>query len=178
MARRKPNRPDPFATVAMAEIYLDQGRLKKALSTAKAVLKRDPGDLRAADLVSFLEPLSGDEAPSFRSTHEPGLAVAGVRLSLDASDQASLAWNLDSETLSVSRSRAGAGSRMAARLFWISKGTRGPTRHTRDYLIEEEQGFLSLGPLPRTRRYGAAIGWLSPRGSFTAAAHAFMEDDQ
>ncbi len=177
MAKPKPRKPDPFVTLTMAEILMDQGRWAQALEIARRVHERAPDDPSAAYLVSFLDPIVSSRMEAAQAGPDETPA-SGVRLVL-GDHGGSLLWRLDEPSLaSSSRSRAGAGSRLAARLFWVSKGARGPTRRTKDLFIDGPSGRLELGPLPRNRTYGAAVGWLGARGAFIAVAHAFMEGER
>jgi len=178
MARSASGTEHPFATLTLAEIYLDQGFLDKAHTTALSVLKKDPSNQKARAMVSFLQKLTDTATDKQQSDNEAGTPSIeqGVRLYRNLRNEGIFEWKLDPEELSASSRRAGMGCRLTVRLYRVSPGARGPVRRSRDFFIDGESGSINLGPMPPRKAYGAAIGWLSPSGGFTAVGHTSLDE--
>jgi len=178
MARSASGTEHPFATLTLAEIYLDQGFVDKALATAMSVLERDPSNQRAQAMVSFLRNLTDAAANQPQSDKKAGTPSIeqGVHLYRNSRHEGIFKWKLDPEELAASSKRAGIGCRLTVRLYRVSPGARGPVRRSRDFFIDTEIGSINLGPMPPGKAYVAAIGWLSPSGAFTAAGHTSLDE--
>jgi hypothetical protein len=189
-------------TVTLAEIYATQGHTTKAIDTLRLVLEREPEHAAAKALLSKLEspayaqpdPVLPEERDDERvgyeviaegETQEPGeparmLDADPLPPKYDVDECVAIAvdpstlyayWEVRDDTLAAMRKREGDGT-LTLRVLVIVPTWDGPRTYTRDVDVRAQLGDWFVRELPKDAIVRAAIGWLTPGGTFVSAAHS------
>jgi hypothetical protein len=194
-----PKRVGPAVpTVTLAEIYATQGHTKKAMETLNQVLEREPDHLAAKGLLSKLMspayvasqpvlPSDDDERVGYEVVEDQPPAEPARMLDADplppkydtdecvviSVDPATLYayWEVRDDTFASLTKREPEGV-LALRVLIIVPTWDGPRTYTRDVEVHAQLGEWFVRELPKDAIVRAAIGWLTPAGSFLSAAHS------
>ncbi len=186
-------------TVTLAEIYATQGHTKKAIETLNQLLEREPDHLAAKGLLSKLMspayvasqpslPAEDDERVGYEVVEQTTKPTEPTRM-LDADplppkydvdecvvisvDPATLYayWEVRDDTFASLTKREPEGV-LTLRVLIIVPTWDGPRTYTRDVEVHTQLGDWFVRELPKDAIVRAAIGWLTPQGSFLSAAHS------
>jgi hypothetical protein len=168
--------PPPLATVALAEIYIGQGHIKRALDVLKVVLEREPEHAYARQLrdrvieqgATLIEQASSpnserqddtEGAEHVEVTAHPGVPkVDSVRVQVEPIGGYLIQWSLRARSFAAVRARMPEG-RLVLRLLEVQGTWAGPSVRTKDLEIEALSGHVTVTSVEASAELCVALGW-------------------
>lgn len=158
---------NPFETVAMAQILLDQNLLEEAAEMIARLASVGSEDPRTGILLARLREMSGTLVEQRRAEARRGIDFVELRrdeVDLEAT------WELTDEGLAIARRRVRFSGTPILRLFTAAAGPRGVRKTYNDLELEELMASRPLPGLPRPAVHVAAVGFLGRNGAFVPLA--------
>ena len=167
-----------FATVSLARLLAAQGMASESIEVCRAVLREDPHEPRARELLGVLsrtadsrESREKEPASSPLPTHRRFGWSRVLLLTVDP-QKLWVSWEVSDEGDERAANLAGVGARRVLRLFSAHRGVREIERLTRDMDLSSTWGRLNLDRCRPAASHTAAVGWLSSGSRFVPSAHS------